>query len=128
MAEIKRVRRSPINGLKNKLKVQGQEPGYEYRIVNDLDGRVEDLTERGYEFVENKGVTVGDKRVATPSPTGSKVEVSMGGGVRGYLMRIKKEFFEEDQATKAKVVDDTEALLKAPNIDGKYGKIELKRS
>ena len=95
-----RVRRSSINGTRNRLTVKGQEPGYVYRIVNDIDDRIQNLQEIGYELVTDKGVTVGDKRIANPTQEGSPVKISVGQGTQAYVMRQKQEFFDEDQAAK----------------------------
>jgi len=43
------------------------------------------------------------------------------------LMRIKKEWYEEDQARKQKFVNQQEASIKEKALDGNYGSIEFKR-
>lgn len=83
---INRTRRTPINGTRNRLNVRGKEPGYVYRIVNDIDDRIQSLKEMGYEIVTDKDVTVGDKRIANPTQEGSPVKVSVGQGVQAYVM------------------------------------------
>ena len=121
-----RVKRAPINGTRNVLNVRGKDPAYTYRIVNDVDTRVNDFLERGYEIVTDQGVTVGDKRVAIPSQTGSNVELSVGQGQKALLMRIKKEWHEEDQAAKQQQVDLLEQQMKAETRkDGNYGSIKI---
>jgi hypothetical protein len=78
-------------------------PGYEYRIVNDTGDRVEQFKAAGYEVVSAKDVTVGDRRVNAASAEGSAATVSVGGGTKGVVMRIKKEWYDEDQQRK---IDD----------------------
>ena len=125
---VERVRRTSINGVRNKLTVRGKDEGYEYRHVLDIDGRVEDLTERGYEIVESKGIEVGDKRVAAASNTGSVVTTNSGDGRKLILMRIKKEYYEEDQKTKAAIVNATEEQLRGQaSTNGLTGNIKLTR-
>ena len=125
---VERVRRTSINGVRNKLTVRGQEPGYVYRHVLDIDGRVEDLSERGYEIVENKGIEVGDKRVAAASQVGSTVSTNSGDGRKLILMRIKKEYHEEDQKTKEAIVNATEEQLRGQaSNNGLTGNIKLTR-
>ena len=77
-SKAERVRRSSINGTRNKLNVRGKEPGYVYRIVNDIDDRIQSFQEMGYEIVTDNTVTVGDKRISNVSQEGSPVQVSVG--------------------------------------------------
>ena len=124
--ETTRTRRTPINGTRNRLNVRGQEEGYVYRIVNDIDDRVQTLQEMGYEIVTDKNVTVGDKRIANPTQEGSPVKVSVGQGVQAYVMRQKKEFFDEDQLAKNARNDELEATMKREAKDaGFYGKLKI---
>ena len=121
-----RVRRTPV-GRRNVLTVSGKEPGYVYRIVNDQGDRIQQFLQAGYEFVEQKDVQVGDTRIGNPSATGSNAEAMVGGGKRAYVMRIKQEWYDEDQASKQAHVDATEAATKEKALDGNYGKLEISR-
>ena len=124
--ETTRTRRTPINGTRNRLNVRGQEEGYVYRIVNDIDDRIQSLQEMGYEIVTDKNVTVGDKRIANPTQEGSPVKVSVGQGIQAYVMRQKKEFFDEDQLAKAAKNDELEATMKREAKDaGFYGNLKI---
>jgi len=105
-----RVKRTPI-GQRNRLTVKDKDPNYFYRIVNTTDGsgsdRIEDFKEAGYEVVDNK---VGDKRVDTTSGLGKNPDFSVGNGIKAVVMRIPREYYEEDQAAKMahlKAVEDT---------------------
>ncbi len=121
-----RPKRTPINGRRNVLNVKGKDPAYEYRIVNDIDTRVADLQERGYEVVTDEGVSVGDKRVAIPTQAGSPVQISVGQGTKAFLMRIKKEWYAEDKAAQAAEVDKIEGQIKAETQQhGNYGSIKI---
>ena len=123
-----RTRRTPINGIRNRLNVRGQEPGYVYRIVNDVDDRVTTFQEMGYEVVTDKTVSVGDKRVANPTQEGSPVTVSVGQGITGVVMRQKKEWYDEDQAAKQRQVDELESSMnREKNDEGFYGKLKISR-
>jgi len=123
MAESKvRVRRTPINGTRNRLNVRGKEDGYQYRIVNDIDDRVQTFQEMGYEIVSDSNVQVGDKRVANPTKEGSPVQVSVGQGIKAFVMRQKNEWFEADQKAKQVQVNELESSMKrdakALGLDG----------
>lgn len=120
------ARRSPVtDGHRSRLNVKGKDPNYEYRIVNDVDDNISIREEQGWEVVTDAEVKIGDKRVADPTDTGSPKTVSVGGGLTGYLMRIKKEWYQEDQAAKQAQVDKVEQATKPSNRDGFYGKVSF---
>jgi hypothetical protein len=54
-------------------------------------------------------------------------QVSVGQGQKGVVVRIRKEWFEEDQARKQRHVNELEAATKAKALDGTYGKLEITR-
>ena len=105
---------------RNRITFDGMNPDYVYRVVNDKDGRIERMQEIGYELVESDQ-QIGDFRVADGSKLGSAVSKPVGGGIRGYLMRTKKEYYAEDAAEKARRVDSTEAALKPVKSKEEYG-------
>lgn len=122
-----RVRRSPL-ARKNVLTVSGKEPGFQYRVVNDTEDRVTELQEQGYEVVSASNVQVGDKRVSKASPEGSVMSMSVGGGKRGVVMRIREDFYAEDQKAKQDYVAETERATKQDALSsGDYGKVEISR-
>lgn len=124
-----RPKRTPINS-RNVLTVKGKEPGYEYRIVNDLGDRVEMFKDAGWELVDNKDVTVGDRRIERTSAEGSKAQVSVGGGTKAFVMRIPKEYYDEDQKAKQDQIDALEQSMKNQVLSGndlKDGKFETTR-
>lgn len=121
-----RVTRTPV-GTRNLLTVKGKDPNYNYRIVNDVDGRIAQFQEAGYEIVPRGTVEVGDKRASAGTPVGTAAHFSVGGGQKAVLMRQRKEWYEEDQRAKAEFVDAQEASIKQKALDGTYGKLEIKR-
>jgi hypothetical protein len=122
-----RPQRTPV-GTRNVLSVAGKEPGYEYRIINDTGDRVQEFLDAGYELVKDDSVRVGDKRVNKTSPEGSVSQLSVGQGQKAFVVRIRKEWFDADQAAKQKRVDELEASTKLKALDGTYGKLEISRS
>lgn len=126
-APERRVRRTPV-GRRNVLTVTGKEPGYVYRIVNDKGDRIQQFLDAGYELVENKDVRIGDSRLGNPSATGSKAEAQVGNGQKAFVLRIKEEWYNEDQKAKQEIVDQTEAATKEKALDGTYGKLEISRN
>jgi len=119
-----RPRRTPISGKRNILTVRGKEPGFEYRIAKDSPGRIDELMEAGYEIVTHSA-EVGDKRVGTPTSEGSPVKVSLGRGETGYLMRQKKEWYDEDQAAKEAEIKAREESMIDQATRENYGKFEI---
>ena len=120
-----RVRRTPLT-VRNRLSVQDKDPNYIYRIVNteDIHGgdRVSSFLEHGYELVENS--KVGDKRVDISAGIGSTPAFSVGQGKKAVVMRIRKEWYDEDQQTKLEQIKTSEqTMYKDAKAD--YGKIEL---
>lgn len=102
-----------------------KDPNYVYRFVNDTGSRVANFQSAGYEFVEDKDLVVGDSRVFDPSDLGSAKRVTSNDGTTSYLMRIKKEYYEEDQAAKAALVNETEQAMKRDASQGMYGSIKV---
>ena len=121
-----RTQRVPV-GTRNVLTVAGKDPNYEYRIINDSGDRVQEFMDAGYELVEKDSVRVGDKRVNSATAEGTVSQVSVGQGQKGYIVRIKKEWYQEDQAKKQRQVNDQERATKEKALDGTYGKLEITR-
>lgn len=125
-----RPRRSPL-AQRNRLSLRDRDANYHYRLVNvnlenDPD-RVESLIEQGYEIVPSKKAgTTGDVKVDTPSPVGSAGQISVGRGTKAVWMRIQKDWFNEDQATKQAEIDATEQRSKKQGAD--YGSVEITAS
>lgn len=119
-----RPQRTPI-GTRNVLTVKGKDPNYEYRIVNDVDDRITQFQEAGYELVSEDSVQVGDKRVNAASSVGSAKHIAVGGGTKAFVMRIKKDWYEEDQARKLGQVAAIEQATKDKALNGTYGELKL---
>ena len=116
-----RPKRVPL-GQRNRLSFGKQDPNFVYRVINDQDERLQQAQEAGYEFVVSD-TPLGDKRVAEGGKVDSRVSKPVGNGVRGFLMRIPKDFYEEDQNDKMRKVEELEQALKPEkaNIKNAYG-------
>ena len=122
--EQRRERRSAFNGTRGKLSINGQIPGYHLHIFNDTtEGRIQQALETGYEFVspeEVGGVTtnVTDRN----TDIGDKVRFLVGSAdgkpLYAYLMKIKQEWWEEDQKAMQERNDKTDAAIRGGKIDG----------
>ena len=122
-----RPQRTPV-GTRKVLTVAGKEAGYEYRVINDSGDRVQEFLDAGYELVDASSVRVGDKRVNNGTAEGSKAQLSVGQGQKAFVVRIRKEWYDEDQAKKQAHVNELESATKAKALDGTYGKLEISRS
>lgn len=127
-----RPNRVPIHEQhRNRLTITDKDPNYVYRVVNDIDNRVEQFKLAGYEIVE-KTHKVGD--VDSNNSVGSGTRMNVGSGRVGVLMRIKREFYEADQKAKQDEITRNENLLirkKRKNdeadSDGNYGEVSISR-
>jgi hypothetical protein len=115
-----RPKRTPL-GAKNRLTFKGLDPAYHYRVINDKDDRLIRAQEAGYEFVLSDE-QLGDKGAMTPKKLGKKVSKPVGNATTGFLMRIRKDWYDEDQAEKMKRIDESEKAMKANVVKGEYGK------
>ncbi len=114
-------------GKRDRLAIKNKEEGFVYRIVNDVDDRVEQLKGNGYEVctVEQVGA-IGNKRVDNTSSLGSAAHFSVGQGTKAVVMRIPKEWYDEDQRAKAAEIDAVEATMKSDaRKAADYGKLEM---
>ena len=122
-----RPERKPI-ASQNRLVFKGQDKTkYQYRVVNDVPGRVERFKEAGYEIAP-EGL---DQHRIEGGKTVDK-SISVGGGMSAVLMRQPLEFYEEDKAAKhAKIDKQMEAIEKdvprnSTDSNGNYGSISIK--
>jgi hypothetical protein len=105
-----------------------KDPNYHYRFVNDTGSRIANFQSAGYEIVQDDSIVVGDSRVFDPSDIGSGKKVTSDDGTTSYLMRIKKEWFDEDQQTKQNYVNETERAMKQQaSQSSDYGELKVKR-
>jgi hypothetical protein len=115
--------RQPL-GQRNRLTFRGDmEEGYNYRVINDKDARLQDALDGGYEFVHSKE-KLGDDSAAEGTAMDSRVAKPVGGGTTGYLMRIPNEFYEADQAAKEADIKKTEKGMQPKNqkeVEEAYG-------
>ena len=119
-----RPTRIPVSGNRDVLTVYNKEDGYFYRWVLDRGNRIEIFKQGGYEVAPDNGLMVGDARLATTNEHGSAVIAKGHDGQPLVLMRIKKEWYDEDQDAKSEEIEAMENSMKSANqnrADGKYG-------
>lgn len=123
----KRIR-IPLGEKRDLLTVQNPVEGLKYRNVNDVDGRIERFKQAGYEFVED--VQLGSSNVDGNQADSGVVSRDVGKGVTSYVMAIREDWYEEDQAKKQLAVDETESAMrksvdKNTTTDGTYGECKV---
>jgi hypothetical protein len=108
-------KRNAFNATQAKLTVNYDIPGYHLHIFNDEPGRIQTAIDGGYEFVTPAEVGgVKDSVTSGNTDLGDKVRFLVGSSEKGdglyaYLMKIKQEWYDEDQAEIQKrndLVDD----------------------
>lgn len=130
-----RPERSSTGGFRDKLSVKGIDPAYVPRWVRDVDEngyRISNCLAQGYEFVRSdSGVKVGQGEVFTSENVGSIIRRPAGSeGDYLYLMQIRREWYEEDQAAKQDRANSLETGVmrnsgKEPGSDDLYGSIKV---
>lgn len=103
--------RKPFGTVESKL-AWPPIPGFELRWFNDSPGRIERAKEAGYEHVLN------DKGQPVTQTVGV---AERGGGLSGFLMKIPKEFYDADFATKQGAVDQIDEAIYRGNYKQEAG-------
>jgi len=120
-----RVKRTPVGGKRDVLTVSNKDPNYEYRWVNDTPGRIQRFMDGGWEVV-NHDTEVGGEAVDKGSRLGSAVTKSVGGIMTAVLMRIPKEWYDEDQVAKQEAIKALEETMKQ-KANADYGSLTVTR-
>lgn len=130
----KRRKRIPIGVPRRKMSWDNQDPNYEYRWVKGSHNRLKEFEDGGYEYVHGSASDAGDSDVIneTGGNLGSKVSKFVGTNEDGtprkdFLMRVKKEWYIEDQVEKRKYIDELESQIMkgvdsqgSPGVGGRY--------
>ena len=126
---VERASRIPLSGARDILSVPNQDPNYVYRWVRDDGfGRIDKFKQAGYEPVTTEGHKVGQKAVDSGTRVGSAITQTRGTSTL-VLMRIPKEWYEEDQAAKQAAIDELEATMHAEATNASdFGKLMIKRN
>lgn len=109
----------PMMGARLKLEVRNKDPNFEYRWFNDDGNRIAEAIESGREYVFKDEVTL-DTSVEKPG-LGSCVSKCVGKHADGspkmaYLLRIHKEWYDEDQIEKQKAADLVDEAIRTGSL------------
>lgn len=103
-----RRERIPLGTPRAKLGAKPIE-GHHQRWINDTGTRLMDAQNAGYEFVTD------DKGRKISRPVGTQ---ESGKPMTAHLMKIKNEFYEEDQAVKQSDLDKIDDSIKRGGVKG----------
>jgi hypothetical protein len=122
--ESKRPVRLPVDGPRDMLSIPDEDPNYHYTWQPEYN--VDRFFQGGYDLVLDDGVAVGQDTVNKPSKVngwkGARC-IHERGGVTQVLLRIRKEWREEDEARLAQMADEMEGKVAQPT-EGGYGNVE----
>ena len=110
-------------GARDKFAIINKDPEKSYRLINADNDRIQEFEDSGWTVERIKDHLRGGLRADNPAPTDNTLAV--GGGQRQVLVSIEKEFYDEDQETKAKLADAKEAGIKANISEGQYGEVTI---
>lgn len=88
---------------------------FEYRWVNDDGRRVQALNESDdWDFVTSADIKADERNVKEGAERISRVvgRTEQGAGMRAYLMRKPKDYYQEDKAAEQAAIDETEAAMR----------------
>lgn len=127
--------RVPVSGIRDILTVMGKDPNFVYRFIVDEDeqgSRIMRFNRGGWEFArqDQGSLMVGKECVYKSKQEGSIIRLHTGDGKYSYLMRIKKEWYDEDQAAKAADILEVEETITKTGTStgedfGQYGSIKI---
>ena len=124
-----RPKRVPLTDqARDILTVVGKNDDFVYRWVNDVDGRIDRYKLAGYEIVTDTELEIGQRTVDTASTVGTPVSKKVGPGITAYLMRILREYYEEDQAAKQDEITQREKAMLNEARQERYGDVKLERN
>lgn len=120
--EEQAVRRIPMSAPQAKLATPSI-PGFHLHWMNDVPGRLAQAKQGGYEFVlpeetqVNSRDLAGDSTLSGSTDMGTRVSVVVGqdehgNPLRAYLMKIREEWYKQDQADQQNRVDDIDMAMR----------------
>ena len=132
--------RIPVSGIRDIMTVLGKDENFAYRFVVDKmerGARMMRFERGGWTYARQDdmpgGISVGEESVYKTEDHGSIIRFPSGEGYFSYLMKIRKDWYDEDQAAKAKQIDEVENTIigtgrpDGEENQGQYGSVKLSR-
>jgi len=114
-----RRKRGVFNGTQLKLTVNQTIPGYVLHVFTDHNMRIQEAEANGWQFVSPDEVGgTGNNVVSHNGDLGSRVRylvnprTEQGEAKYGYLMKMRKDWWEEDQQELAKKADVSDDVIR----------------
>lgn len=125
--QLPRERSAYTGGLKLKLKVFGDIPGYHLFWENDQDAAIEQLLEYGFDFVQKNEVGLNKTLVADDSIDSRVVKYvgtkQDGSPLQAYLMKCTNEIWDDINRVTQAQADDWEQGIRegaTSNVENRY--------
>lgn len=140
MSDKERRERVPFSTNRRRLALNKELDGFITRWFNDLDDRLQRAEDAGYQYVHRKEIgQVGDKDISNGNTdVNSRVSRVVGRQptgqpIRAYLMKIRKDWYEADQAKKEEVNARVDQAITAgksggAKVENQYGSVQLNRA
>lgn len=140
MSDKERRERVPFSTNRRRLALHKELDGFITRWFNDLDDRLQRAEDAGYQYVHRKEIgQVGDKDISNGNTdVNSRVSRVVGRQptgqpIRAYLMKIRKDWYETDQAKKEEVNARVDEAIRAgtsggAKVENQYGDVRLNRA
>lgn len=125
--EVSANQREPMGASQLKMTLP-EIPGYRTRWFNDGGNRIDIAKKAGYTHIIKDGVKVGSGAESGHTDLGSVVSRIVGTQAdgrpqRAYAMKIKEEWYIQDQARKAREIKATEAQIRRGNLPSDQGDV-----
>jgi hypothetical protein len=123
-ASPRRRKKNVFNGTALKLSVQKTIPGYHLHVFTDHGNRIYEAEENGYEFVSPEEIGgVSENVVSRNGDLGNRVRFLVnpraeGSQQFGYLMKLRNEWWEEDEAARQEKPNMIDANIKKGQVAG----------
>ena len=126
---VDRSTRVPVSGNRDILTLKNEDPDFVYYWVldnNEKGTRIMKFLNAGYIFVTDKeGLVIGEDMVYKSNNVGTVIRYPNPDGRFLYLMKQRRDWYEEDKANKMEQVDELEQSMAEPDVEGKYGSIKI---
>ena len=95
-------------GVREVLKAKDKDPNFAYRVVSEdpkNPGRIKQMQDRDWELCDNP---LGDPKAGVAGSIGGHTSRPVGNNVTGHLMRIPREYYEQNKDAQDKAIRETE--------------------
>lgn len=107
-------KRVPFGIPRAKLTVSNQIQGFHLHWVNDEGGRIYQAQQGGYELVTPQEVGDESTETSVKRLVGKQED---GSGLFAYLMKIRQDWYEEDQKASQEIQDQFDAAIKKGTLE-----------